>query len=613
VIDIKELAALVNKYTGFAREAIGKRVVMVLGQTGSGKSTLINYLLSFPMKRYRGHAIPVGDNALPPAAMGDTARSVTRCAQLYKGIKDLTYCDCPGFDDTAGDEHRIANSVMIESIIRQSKEVSSVVVLVDFRTFNRSQLNQIQNTAQILGEFFNRGNVPLDSLLFAFNRVDSDYDEADVKETVQALLEFIEKRLEEERLKLGRQSNHGFFFNGTVSSSAIASYESTSRFLKIILQSKVLLIDVFDRGASKSKLEKFFLGATPIVKSAFCFSAINRERDLLLVYIKQKWVRIEELVKRRVVLQWKINGLTETADDIKAKRAGFLQHISQLTQTLRSTEESRELKISHYRSELQAFVTVLHMLCAKKSEIEYQRQDAVAKLEQVDTGESVYYARLYASDWSSGLRRYAASFDYNDIPYKYASVDRNTWRGEYSVHRDSPSSGVYSARYRSTSSASIGGASVSIYVSRRDLPENHEGIVRLKSRISELESRLLTLRNIIANNKRDTRKLEADEQRLLQALSNTVSHVRQSLQSAELEVEAMAALAEIVQTKLQACEPALITVTSELERFSVFIRQFQTLYENMAMPGFSVPDCYATLSMTQSCSSNASTSYTHRY
>ena len=107
--------------------------VLVLGYTGSGKSTLTNYLLGWNMQQNEnGEAEPVEGSA--PMQMGDSAESITLYPQLQKGFDGVLYCDCPGFEDNRSDEIRVCASVAIERIVKAAHHVAGVVVVVDYST-----------------------------------------------------------------------------------------------------------------------------------------------------------------------------------------------------------------------------------------------------------------------------------------------------------------------------------------------------------------------------------------------------------------------------------------------------------------------------------------------
>ena len=135
--------SLVNHCAGLGEQrsavAQNKEVCLVLGNTGSGKSTFLNYLMGCTMKSVQPGALGLPgvrrvitvdpDSAIPEVMpIGHGAESATFLPQieLDPNNRSNAYCDCPSFNDTRGSAINIANSINIKKILRQ---VSSVKAL----------------------------------------------------------------------------------------------------------------------------------------------------------------------------------------------------------------------------------------------------------------------------------------------------------------------------------------------------------------------------------------------------------------------------------------------------------------------------------------------------
>ncbi len=97
--------------------SIAKKAIMVLGLTGTGKTTLINYLNDVPLVgmkkdsswrvtlKNESHTLPCGFE------IGHNTHSQTHLPSAYTPPgSDFTYLDNPGFKDTKGDTYGIANA-----------------------------------------------------------------------------------------------------------------------------------------------------------------------------------------------------------------------------------------------------------------------------------------------------------------------------------------------------------------------------------------------------------------------------------------------------------------------------------------------------------------------
>ena len=122
-----------------AVQAAGKEVLMVLGNTGTGKSTLLNCLLGCEMKLVKPRelgllgvkkVVVVDPKSTRPevVTIGHGKQSHTFMPQIVPDL-DHTHgacCDCPGFSDNRGAEINIANAINTRRILQQARGVKAV-------------------------------------------------------------------------------------------------------------------------------------------------------------------------------------------------------------------------------------------------------------------------------------------------------------------------------------------------------------------------------------------------------------------------------------------------------------------------------------------------------
>ena len=122
-----------------AVQAAGKEVLMVLGNTGTGKSTLLNCLLGCEMKLVKPKelgllgvkkVVVVDPKSTRPevVTIGHGKQSHTFMPQIVPDL-DHTHgacCDCPGFSDNRGAEINIANAINTRRILQQARGVKAV-------------------------------------------------------------------------------------------------------------------------------------------------------------------------------------------------------------------------------------------------------------------------------------------------------------------------------------------------------------------------------------------------------------------------------------------------------------------------------------------------------
>lgn len=136
-----------------------KAIISIVGHTGCGKSTTINFLYGCKMieREAQGFQLTNPIDALNPVVEpGHTLRSQTRVPEVVS-LKEINeeLCDMPGFLETDGAEINIANAVNIRNVLIQAKS-NRLVFLVDARTLDISltRAHDFKNAVKILTDCF---------------------------------------------------------------------------------------------------------------------------------------------------------------------------------------------------------------------------------------------------------------------------------------------------------------------------------------------------------------------------------------------------------------------------------------------------------------------------
>jgi len=140
-----------------SQQASGKELVLVIGKTGAGKSTLINYLVGCQMESSLSPGHLTADISAVDEIMeiGHGRASQTEHPKAHFDEESgLCYCDCPGFDDNRGPETDIANAFGIKSITRHAASVRAVVVLVNYHTLKADRAVGLADTIKTTRALF---------------------------------------------------------------------------------------------------------------------------------------------------------------------------------------------------------------------------------------------------------------------------------------------------------------------------------------------------------------------------------------------------------------------------------------------------------------------------
>ncbi|MHA7877884.1 MAG: hypothetical protein ACX93T_03100 [Bacteroidota bacterium] len=147
-----------------------KNAITILGETGSGKSTAINYWMGRNMARRTPEemeamgildkledVVVVDPNSAQPeaASIGHERVSHTFMPQIIQDPNNDTqiYIDCPGFFDNRGAEINIANAINIRQVLQQVRSVKAVCV-VSYTRLGDGRGAHIQSLAHMCAQMF---------------------------------------------------------------------------------------------------------------------------------------------------------------------------------------------------------------------------------------------------------------------------------------------------------------------------------------------------------------------------------------------------------------------------------------------------------------------------
>jgi GTPase SAR1 family protein len=143
---------------------IKKKAVMILGLSGTGKSTLVNYLIGFPLicKRIDGQwKIELANINNEGAKIGHTSRSKTFYPSVYSTINsDFSFIDTPGIKDNRGISVEIANAFFRQEVLKDVDELKFVLLITYHDIYVRG--DQFRASIKALAEFlgiFDESNV----------------------------------------------------------------------------------------------------------------------------------------------------------------------------------------------------------------------------------------------------------------------------------------------------------------------------------------------------------------------------------------------------------------------------------------------------------------------
>lgn len=195
-LHVQEIQRLITKTKGTAALINGKDIILLVGQTGSGKSTTVQFLTGATMKNipveiasgmFLEHITvdgPARNAGLNNVTSSPFSRSETRyIIPVTVQLKDILgahqtgeiiLCDAPGFEDTAGPEVDIANSM---GVIEALKNCNSVKILALSSYMSLGDRGEgIIKLVHILINMIDGIKDRLNAILYAFTKYPSTTD-----------------------------------------------------------------------------------------------------------------------------------------------------------------------------------------------------------------------------------------------------------------------------------------------------------------------------------------------------------------------------------------------------------------------------------------------------
>ncbi|ETO01626.1 hypothetical protein RFI_35814, partial [Reticulomyxa filosa] len=206
--NIRLMLELMKKSEEAASEIKDKNVILFLGGTGTGKSTLIHFLAGSKMEKQavddKPHIAPtkIINKALHNVTCRASAKSETKyitavpidlkeLGVLSIKLENVVLCDTPGFEDTNGPEVDVANGMGIIKALQTCKSVKPVV------SISYTALGNRMSCVRELVLTLVRVIQPIQDHLSAFAYVFTKFP-GDKKESIHALVDDIYNSIQEE-------------------------------------------------------------------------------------------------------------------------------------------------------------------------------------------------------------------------------------------------------------------------------------------------------------------------------------------------------------------------------------------------------------------------------
>ncbi len=510
-LNVNKLKSLLME--GFSRvKAIKKKdVVLVIGNTGAGKSTFINYALKCKMESFfcdelSKDCIKAVD---PLVEIGHDIESKTLFAEVFEKPQDednnICWLDCPGFKDNRGKEHGVCVSVCTEMAIKMANSIRSIVVVIDFEELTAGRGAGFSELSKTLSKLLNDMESISESVFFIINKIPVNCDKSRIEKSIKNNLipRFIKQFKDNltERQGLANRMYEGI--RGWVSQSQIRNidvekekeirdFEDGLKFFEFMNKhlDNIMLGDLLDNGHTRDSLVKKIVAAPAIPVNIFNFTRydVSRTGFNQLVYdISDDGARIlrdlESVPARMSIVQQRIENSRERAEyyntDLRRLESGEINkddHAERL-KTLQSRLRKHNELIASYNVSISNIDDSINALRLERGNLD-SADPVVYHYENMKENRELLGHFLSWTD---------KKFNYDGIPFVKVHKSHNTTQGDFCEEKKDESNGKYSVRYVSKRGHGSS-AEVTIYVEKRCLSDNKQRIAAIDRDIVEKDS-----------------------------------------------------------------------------------------------------------------------------
>jgi energy-coupling factor transporter ATP-binding protein EcfA2 len=196
-LDLVETKRLINESKKAHQIIKGKKVIFLVGPTGVGKSTSVQYLAGCEMQKKK---YDLGNNKwllhiearegnefidIKKVSSCPLARSETRhinAVSIPFLNETIILCDSPGFGDTGGTELEIANNVGLLEALSSAKSVAIVAFISYQNMGDRGQ--GIQKLATLLDKMVNEIDKHRGSFIYLFTKFPEEFNDELIRNTL---------------------------------------------------------------------------------------------------------------------------------------------------------------------------------------------------------------------------------------------------------------------------------------------------------------------------------------------------------------------------------------------------------------------------------------------
>ncbi len=262
--NIERIIGLMGPIFEVAKTAKGKPIVYVMGITGDGKSTLLNYLQGTNYEKIyeRSEKKPKYAAGSKPevckvgTSMGDSETLFPQLVEVENNNGALLYCDLPGLEETRSKAAKISGAYAPMILNEQTEAVKGIVWVVNNNQFNTTKAEKIKGMlSNLLKISRNNPKLIANAITIVITRGKKRLTKDDVINNFEDVIKTIH---DTEQKQLMQDILHRISHD----------------------KNRIIISDVFDAtGKNRNEIHNAVLQVTPQDKNEFDFSCYCKEQQ----------------------------------------------------------------------------------------------------------------------------------------------------------------------------------------------------------------------------------------------------------------------------------------------------------------------------------------------
>ncbi|MBS0350839.1 MAG: hypothetical protein JSR33_06600, partial [Proteobacteria bacterium] len=515
---LKDLKGLEKELTPLLMEAFdragalrGKDIIMVIGSTGSGKSTTVSYQIGCEMIENKYGVIDVKDTEKRRhPKIGADVKSETLYPDVFESEYGLNFGDYPGFGETGrGEAKEICAAVSTQAAIQATKSIQGIMVVIEYSSFFTQRAISLKSLVDTLSHLLVQPSSIEGSVRFIITKRDRSISEEAANNRLfhqvdQLISLFTEElgKADAEAKSISKYLNP-FKIAGKIIKEALFSEEMQKKekqyaelqslqarleVLKLIKRSNTNFVNPLDHGESRSLIASILtdsnLKPKPVNKDQFRFTL----KDTAHVKFKHLILKIArngyQVVGNILEAHSAINRCEEEIKYVKSVSQHHAESLEKLNNNRGEVIPFDEKEHSRVTQNTQIMKGLIGDCDREIKQLKFEEQKLVKKLskhsrerESLDTDDLELHWKDSVNKSAYPWLWYTKDFVYQDIPYD--DPRPGCVNGDFYNTQEDKGAGYYKSTYKS-GWFKPGKAWVEIYVARKNLPANRQHITDIR-------------------------------------------------------------------------------------------------------------------------------------